>query len=269
MKLPTADFPTVVCEAGMSEDHPALMEDVKLWLLHTGGQTRLVIVISFTESYKKTTLEVENKGSRVGDNDPGVEDGGLEVGQEEGADNCEPEVKCEPGVRSGEPSDGTQNGISSSEEQMVIDCIDETTGFHDLIAKLLDLNRRGELKIPLIGDLQVRLEVYKTNEDNTDIIKFFATTLLPRPTSEEKEPKEFGITLEDLFRSSVPKGHKPSDEIMFDMDELADFVTTSIIETEKHRSSDRAVTLLKRAGVWEERETWAQGKRRRLNPGLE
>ena len=53
--LPATDFPTVVCEAGWSEDHLTLMDDVRLWLLHTGGQTRLVVVISFKESHKMST----------------------------------------------------------------------------------------------------------------------------------------------------------------------------------------------------------------------
>jgi len=277
--LPDADFPTIVCEAGWSEDHLALMDDVRLWLLHTGGQTRLVIVISFTESYKKSTSEVENNRSRVGDDEPGVEDGGLGVGQEEycglgvgqeeGAENGEPEVEGEPEVHGGELGDGAHNRISISEEQMVIDSIDETTGFHDLIAKLLDLNRRGKLKKPLVGDLQGKVQVYKTSQDNKDITESFAATLLPRPTSEENGPKEFGIALEDLFGGSVPKGHKPDDEIMFNLEDLAEFVARSMRQTEKHRGSDRAIKLLKGAGVWEERETWAQGKRRRLNPELE
>ncbi|KAG0636817.1 hypothetical protein HOY80DRAFT_1024191 [Tuber brumale] len=269
VKLPAADFPTIVCEAGWSEDHLALMDDVKLWLLHTRGQTRLVIVISFTESHKTSTSEVENKGSRVGDDEPGVEDGGLEVGQEERPENGEPGVGGEPGMRDGGLGGGARNRVSISEEQMVIDSIDETTGFHDLIAKLLDLNHRGKLKKPLVGDLQGKVQVYKTSQDNKDITESFAATLLPRPTSQENGPIEFGIALEDLFGGSVPKGHKPRDEIMFNLEELAEFVTTSMIETEKHRGSDRAVKLLKGAGVWEERETWAQGKRRRLNPEFE
>jgi len=271
VKLPTADFPTVVCEAGWSEDHLALMDDVRLWLLHTGGQTRLVIVISFTESHKKGTSEVENKVSRVGDDEPGVEDGGPEVDQEKEAEaeNTKPEVEDEPGVHCGELGDGAQNSVIVSEEQTVIEEIDETTGFHILIAKLLDLNRRGKLKEPLIGDLQGTVQLYKTSEDGKDIMESFSATLLPRPPNQENGPIEFGISLEDLFGGSVPEGHDPRTEILFNLENLAEFITTSMIETEKHRGSDRAVKLLKAAGVWEERDTWAQGKRRRLNPELE
>jgi len=163
--LPAADFPTVVCEAGWCEDHLTLTDDVRLWLLHTGGQTRLVVVILFKESHKMSTSEVENKGSRVEDGEPGVEDGGLGVVQEEEAENGELEVEGEPEVRGRELGDGAQNRVSISEEQMVIDSIDETTGFHDLIAKLLDLNRRENLKQPLVGDIHRMVQVYKTSQD--------------------------------------------------------------------------------------------------------
>lgn len=98
-------------------------------------------MISFTESHKISTSEVENKGSRVEDGEPGVEDAGLGVVQEKAAENTEPKVQGDPGVRGRELGDGAQNTVSISEEQFVIDSIDETTGFHDLIAKLLDLNR--------------------------------------------------------------------------------------------------------------------------------
>ena len=138
--LPAADFPTVVCETGSSDDHLTLMDDMRLWLLHTGGQTTLVIVISFTESHKISISEVENKGSRVEDGEPRVEYGGLGVVQEKAVENTEPEVDGEPGVRGCEVGDGAQNSVRISEEQIVIDSIDKTTGFHNLIAKLLDLN---------------------------------------------------------------------------------------------------------------------------------
>ena len=187
------------------------------------------------------------------DGEPGVEDGGLGVVQEEEAENSGLEVEGEPGVRGRELGDGAQNTrVSISEEQTVIDSIDETMGFHDLIAKLLDLNRRGKLKKLLVGDLHGMVQVYKTSQDKKEILKSFGATLLPRPMNQEDKPGEFGIALEDLFGGSVPEGHEPRDEVMFYLEELVEFVTTSMTATKKHRGSDRAVNLLKAAGVWEE-----------------
>jgi len=37
-----------------------LMGDARLWLLHTDGQTRVVIVVSFTESTREHSLEASN-----------------------------------------------------------------------------------------------------------------------------------------------------------------------------------------------------------------
>ncbi|KAG0134932.1 hypothetical protein HOY82DRAFT_601811 [Tuber indicum] len=48
--LPRARFPTVVCEAGWAEDHEQLVQDARLWLLRTRGETRVVIVLSFREN---------------------------------------------------------------------------------------------------------------------------------------------------------------------------------------------------------------------------
>ena len=48
---PGADLPTVVCETLWSEKHAPLMDDAKLWCLDTDGQTGLVIIVAFTESF--------------------------------------------------------------------------------------------------------------------------------------------------------------------------------------------------------------------------
>jgi len=48
---PGADLPTVVCETLWSEKHAPLMDDAKLCCLDTDGQTGLVIIVTFTESF--------------------------------------------------------------------------------------------------------------------------------------------------------------------------------------------------------------------------
>lgn len=58
-----AEFPTVVCEAGWAETHEELREDARLWLLHTGGQTKVVIVLSFSENNANSPLQAANEES--------------------------------------------------------------------------------------------------------------------------------------------------------------------------------------------------------------
>jgi len=278
--LPSADFPTVVCEAGWSETFPELLDDARLWLLHTEGKTKIVIVIAFTESFDGLSPEIGDEELRVGNekteiegNKPGVESDKL------GVENNETEVESQelgvendrPEVENRELEVSAKDNLSTSEEQMVLDSIDSTTGFHDLSAKLVDLNRRGKLKEPLLGTLGATVHIYKASEDGKDIAESFKATLLPRPMNEEEEglrPKGFGVTLGDLLGGSVPEDHNSKDEIEFSLEQLAEFVDTSLPQTVRYKAESRAVKLLREAGEWEERETYAQGKRRRLNQEL-
>ena len=59
-----AEFPTVVCEAGWSEMHEELREGARLWLLHTGGQTKVVIVLSFSENSAESPMQAANGQSK-------------------------------------------------------------------------------------------------------------------------------------------------------------------------------------------------------------
>jgi len=280
--LPGADFPTVVCETGWSETYPELMDDVKLWLLYTKGQTRRVVVVKFTESR-------EGSSPRIGNHTPGVEDGEREVGNdksgvgsegpgvkwdkpEEGnreavVEDALPEVNEGLEVRNNESGDDSEEDTNTSEEQIMINSIDGSTNYHELAARLLDLNRRGGLREPLVGDLGATIHVFKASDDGKDIVETFTATLLPRPAIEQEAPTRFGITLDDLFGGSVPTEQNPKKVFWFSLERLEKYVTSSLPQTERDRASARTVKLLKEAGEWEERETYSQGKRRRLNMG--
>ncbi|CUS13745.1 unnamed protein product [Tuber aestivum] len=58
VRLRGARFPAVVCEAGWSETREQLIDDGRLWLLHTGGEPKIVIVVSFTETPTRDGMEV-------------------------------------------------------------------------------------------------------------------------------------------------------------------------------------------------------------------
>ena len=191
-----------------------------------------------------------------------------------------------------------------SEEQIVVESIDETTRYRALAATLLDLNRQQKLKEPLIGNLRATVHVYKTCEDGKDITESFMAILLPPPDRDSKEAEKSGLEAEsvdlledrvpnnndpttqqlppegdlkeedetsgfwvelvDLFGDNVPNDHKKKNKVIFSLKELEEFVRTSLPATEKVRSLSRAAKLLSEAGHWDKRETWAQSKRRRL-----
>ncbi|RPA90367.1 hypothetical protein L873DRAFT_1795520 [Choiromyces venosus 120613-1] len=221
IQLPDGRFPTVVCEAGWAESHEDLMQDARLWLLHTNGETRIVIVISFTEKNPKT-----------------------------GAASVNPD--CRPTVST---TDSEEN------EQSVLDSIDHKTDLNDLAQRLFELNQQGKLQHPLLGKINASLHIYKACGGGEDIVESFATTLLPPPPEESSAPNEFGITIKDLLGNHVPEGHNPADEIVFGLADLQQVMQSSIPRTTRLRATDRAIKLLKSTVGLDEEATFAQRKR--------
>ncbi len=58
-----ADFPTLVFEAGVSESLPRLRNDAKWWLSNSGGQVKIVLIISIQEGTR--TIEIEKWETRL------------------------------------------------------------------------------------------------------------------------------------------------------------------------------------------------------------
>jgi len=218
--LPGADFPIVVCEDGWSEKFEALLDDARLWLLHTNGQTRAVVLVSFTENYAGGSLEGGNNGPEVEKDIPEVGEGKTVIGVEDDEQRGGGEKDAE------EP-------VTLSEEQMVVESISEATGYRSLATGLLDLNRQGKLKEPLVGTLGATVHVYKACEDGKEIKESFMATLLPPPEGdlEEEEISGFGVELVDLLGDNVPKGHDPKSKVMFSLKKLGEFVRTSLPQT--------------------------------------
>lgn len=197
--VPGTDFPTVVLEVGWSEKFDALKDDARLWLLHTDGQTRAVILVAFIESSGGSLPEVENNG-------PEVEKDISEVGEGKtvmGGENNE--------LQGGRETD-TEERVPLSEEQIVVESIDGTTGYRALAARLLDLNRQGKLKEPLIGKLGATVHVYKACPNGKEITESFMATLLPPPEVdlEEAENSGFGVESVALVGDNVPTGNDPA-----------------------------------------------------------
>jgi len=129
-------FPAIACESGFSESWDNLMDDTRLWLLGTEGQTKIVVVLSFMESQLR-----------------------------------------------GNPVEDTTDANSNTEEQTVIDSINQSTTQTNLAEMLEQLNQRAKLEKPLIGDLSATLHLFHATKDYTDIEEFFNSTVLPLPVS--------------------------------------------------------------------------------------
>ena len=106
--------------------------------------------------------------------------------------------------------------------------------------------------------------MYHATKDQKDIDEKFKATVLPLPPDDSTQPREFQITLHEIFGEEVPEGMNPQDPITFSLPMLEKMVTSSIEHTEWYRAMKLAKRLMKKAGFWKERETFTQSKRRRL-----
>ncbi|KAG0137907.1 hypothetical protein HOY82DRAFT_535235 [Tuber indicum] len=229
-ELPGTDFPTVVCEAGWSERFEALLDDAQLWLLHTSGQTRAVILVSFTESYAGSSPGLGNNELKIEKDIPEMGEGTTVMGVE----NDE--------LGGGGEKDA-EEPVALSEEQMVVESIDDTNGYHTLAPRLLDLNHQGKLKEPLVDTLGATAHVYKACEDGEEIKESFMATLLPPPEGdleppegnlEKEERSGFGVELVDLLGDNVPMGHDPKNKVMFSLKKLEYIQKSSSTLTSLH-----------------------------------
>jgi len=227
VKLRGSKFPSVVCEAGFSENLEDLIDDARLWLLHTGGITKIVIVLCITESNTPNTVDGDEKISE----------------------------------------DMSKMEKTPMEEQVLIQAITAETDLNSLAESLITLNTHAKLTKPSVGDLEAIIHVYQACQDEADIRETFSALVIPAPPIGSEAPTEFKLSFMDMFGENTPVGLNPNDSIIFSLAKLQEFVTESCEDTEWLRASCRAEKLLKEAGEWEETDTFAQRKRRRHSGG--
>ena len=116
---------------------------------------------------------------------------------------------------------------------------------------------------PLIGELTTTLHVYHATKDQKDIDEKFKATVLPLPPDDSTQPREFQITLHDIFGDFFPEGMNPEDPIAFSLPMLEAKVTSSLKHTPWYRTNKLAKRLMKKEGFWKNSETFTQSKRRR------
>lgn len=133
------------------------------------------------------------------------------------------------------------------EEESLLDSIDGATSFRTLYHGILALHCRGNLQKPLLGRIDATIHLFRANDDKTDIIQFFTTTLLPP----QDEPTNFMLTIEDLLRRGVAEeqGLDPDEVVQFELEKMRMVVAKQIPKQELARARDRAKAAMKKQGV--------------------
>lgn len=273
------DFPTVVCEAGFAEKMDDLMSDARLWLMHTSGQTTVVIVVAFVEvtdipvaAEEENEAEVEAPEAEVGiPAELSQREDTVRTSDAETTDDEPPNpISDEPGASSS-PVSSVLSSVATSdeddiaeltEESILLASINRQTEHRKLAADLLDLHLRTRLVKPLLGRIDATVHLFRLNATHTDIEQTFTAVLLPVP--QDSATQSFTLTMGDLLaRAADAEGIDPAEAVVFPLDELRDVVEEQIPKMEKMRSMARARAEMKRVDVWEETETFAQMKRGR------
>lgn len=237
-------FPCVVAEVGWCESMEDLMADARLWLLGTGGQTKVVIIVKFTEDKRgpRSASPASSSSSNATDAD---------------ADDAGPNDQDAPP----EPT----------EESLLLSTVTASTRLRALANTLLDLHHRGALAKPLIGPFTATFHVFRRTPEDT-IYEDFTATVLPAPApaddNTQQDPQTYALTLGDMFGDNpLPAGVDPRLAIVFDMDVFREDIALQVPDMEVKRSFDRAKAILQRRGFWERPKTFAGAKRAKRKRG--
>ena len=147
--LANGHFPTIVCEAGLSETLEDLKKDARLWLLHTGGETRIVIILSFKERLRKE-VKLERMEVQAGTS---MEEAGISVKQTSAEEKTVEEML--------------------DEESILLSGLGKMTDVGVLANQLFELNTKGKLRQPLVGMLEAELFLYKACKRGDEIEECF------------------------------------------------------------------------------------------------
>lgn len=274
------DFPAVVCETGWSESMENLRADAELWLVGSGGQTRVVVVVAFQESYAAEADPVAEGGEPDAagqpDNEPHDADDPPDNTAAEPSDDTAVDPAEEPSDEREDPAsvaeaeaeaaDDTDATDPFPEETALLASISPTTQYNDLAASLLTLHRSQHLRKPLLGRITASLHIFRLAPCGTKITETFSAPVLPACAS---APASFALTLADLLGSAVvaAKGLDPDEQIVFPLDRLRKQVADQIAPQEKRRARARAEKEMRGCEVWVQQETFAMRKRAKRKRG--
>lgn len=237
-----------------------LKQDARLWLLHTNGETKAVIVLFFTEEKPKPGLTSEATIPTSGSDNEATPH--TTTDDETTLPTTVSDHEVEISAIAG-PSATVPPMASLDSEENLIDSIDETTEVTDLSQRLFILNEQGKLQHPLLGNVTASLHIFKASKEGDDISETFSATLLPPEPEASEAPKVFEITLGDMLGNLALKGQEKH-KITFELEDLKEVVENSFPKTARLRATDRANKLLKETLGLGEQSTFAQRKRQRL-----
>lgn len=272
------DFPTVVVESGFAEKMDDLKSDARLWLLHTGGQTSVVVVVAFVEVRYIPAVqgdETEQPPEEVQSPSHSGERAVTVLISQESTERDTSDETADPqsdepvgsttpdsSVLSSVPSLHESEDFEPTEESILLAGITQHTNHRKLASDLLDLHLRGRLSNPLLGRIEATVHIFRRNHAQLDIEQTYTAVLLPAP--QDSATQSFTLTMGDILASKAgEEGIDPTEVVTFPLDELRDVVAEQIPKMEKLRSMARARAEMKRVDVWEEKETFAQFKRGR------
>lgn len=249
MKVAGTDgFPSVVVESGWAESMEDLLTDARLWLLGTGGATKVCIVVHFQEERAARLPNVESDDEAIAGQSNGESAGESDsLSEEENG-----EITCTTAVPSEHPSPcedaETVDTDPFPEEQALLASIDRSTHLNDISRDLLALHRLQKLSQPLLRPFTATFHVYRRNSAHTDIQAECAMTVLPAPP--DGAAQIFELSLKDLYGdATVPADVDPDHRIRFEMNELREDIQDQVPAMEKMRADARALKVLKTAGV--------------------
>lgn len=232
-----------------------LVADARLWLLGTSGQTKVVIIVNFTEDKRDTRSPIASAPS--GDDgtdveDTGPESAGTDIEDDDGED-------ADPDTAAGEVPEPT-------EEERLLSTVNSTTSFSALAASILELHLRGALAVPLLGSITATFHVFRRTADT--IYEEFTTPVLPAPDPTGDSVQSYTLTLADMYGDNeLPAGEDPDHRFVMDMNDFRRDIAYPVPDMEEKRSLDRAEAVLKRRGVWQGKATFAGSKKAKRKRG--
>lgn len=256
MKVAGTDgFPSVVVESGWAESMEDLLADARLWLLGTGGITKVCIVVHFQEERAaKPPKALSVDAGESNEESGGESDSRSQL--ENGDTTSTTTLTSEHIPPSNDPA-SVDNPFP--EEQALLASIDRSTRLNDISRDLLALHRRQKLSEPLLRPFTATFHVYRLNAAHTAIHEECTMTVLPAPAIAVAQT--FELSLKDLYGdATVPADVDPDRRILFEMDEMREDIQDQVPAMEKMRADARALKVLKNVGVVVG-ETFTAGKR--------
>lgn len=221
------------------------MDDARLWLLGTSGQTKVIIIVKFTEDKRGLFPQISSASSTNGSIDTEDDDTG----------DTDPDADAD-----------ADDVPQPTEEGCLLSSINSTTGFSALAASILELHLRKALVVPLLGSITATFHVFRRTADT--IYEEFATPVLPAPDADGDQVQSYSLTLADLYGDNpLPAGEDPDYRFVMDMEDFRRDIAYQIPDMEEKRSLDRAEAILKKRGLWQGKATFAVAKKTKRKRG--